>query len=123
LSEISDLRTETDTLNTIKKIESSFNVMLKSSDSYNPNFVKCVLEIALKHAKEFKLDIKSVNDACLNSLQQSLGIMLLEEYIILNENDLSHDEYSPPSSKRIKYDNESSQASQVFIYFSKISIK
>lgn len=87
--------------------------MLKSSDSYNPNFIKCVLEIALKHAKEFKLDIKSVSDACFNSLQQSLGIMLIEEYIILNENGHNHAEYSAPSSKRIKYTNETYE---VFFY-------
>ncbi len=117
MSEISFLKNENETKSLTEKIELNINNMLERSESYNPNFVKCLLEIALKHAKIFRIDIKTVSNASLNSLQQSLGIMLLEEYIILNENNRNSSsknfEFSPPKSKKIKYSSESLQKPEV----------
>ena len=83
--------------------------MLSSSDSNSPNFVACILEIGLKHAKNLRLDVNAISVACLNSLQQPLGIILLEEYLILNENDENNDSDSssgPPSVKRLKFSSD-----------------
>lgn len=61
------------------------------------------MEIALKHAKIFRLDANAISVVSLNSLQQPLGIILMEEYLALNEN--SSDEtpdQAAPAKKRIK---------------------
>ena len=56
--------------------------MLEKSESFNSNFVSCIIEIANKHSNDFQLDTKLISSACLNSLQQTIGIILIEEYII-----------------------------------------
>ena len=63
--------------------------MLNKSDTYNSNFIACILEIAIKHSKIFRLDLNSISTASLNSFQQSLGIILIEEYLILDELNLN----------------------------------
>ena len=87
--------------------------MLTSSESNSPNFIACILEIGLKHAKSLRLDISSVSMACLNSLQQPLGIILLEEYLILNEINENDETNAPPTTKRLKLSNEYENISQV----------
>ncbi len=84
------------------------------SDSYHPNFIACILEIALKHAKMFRLDVNSVSTACLNSFQQSLGIILIEEYLILNEIEGNFSDNQPPSAKKIKISNQLKEIPEVF---------
>jgi DNA-dependent protein kinase catalytic subunit len=123
LSEIFYLKDESEAKLTIKNIEANLNRMLTSSESYNPNFVACILEIALKHVKNFRLDISSISNACLNSLQQSLGIILIEEYIVQNENDKILDE--EPKLKKIKLSNnhvegDSTEESLLWIELAKL---
>ncbi len=74
--------------------------MLNSSEAYYPNFIGCLLEIGLKHSESFRLDANSISSACLNSLQQPIGIVLLEEYIIIDES--KNDADTPPISKKMK---------------------
>ena len=72
------------------KIEATLNAMLVSSSAStaaaadSTSFVKCVLEVALRHAARFRLDVAAIGTAALASMQQPVGILLLEEYIILN---------------------------------------
>ena len=73
--------------------------MLNKSELYSPHFIACLLEISLKNAKLFRLDLSSISTACLNSYQQPLGIILIEEYLILNE---LNDKIEQPSTKRLK---------------------
>ena len=73
-----------------KNIELNFNRIFTSSEAYSPNFIACLIEIAIKHAESIRLDSSAVGLACLNSLQQSFGIILLEEYLALNENGRSN---------------------------------
>lgn len=103
LSEITYLKDETESKVIVNSIEQNLNTMLSISDSYNPNFIACILEVSLKHADLFKLDSSCITNACLNSFQQSLGIVLIEEYLI----HFKSDSYSqPPSIKRFKPSNE-----------------
>ena len=113
LSEVSFLRADLETNKVIKNIEIHLNSMLTSSESNSSNFVACILEIGLKHAKSLRLDVSSVSTACLNSLQQPLGIILLEEYLILNEFNEKDDSSGPPSTKRLKFSNDCEDVSQV----------
>jgi DNA-dependent protein kinase catalytic subunit len=116
LYEVSFLKDESEAMSIIKSIEQNINLMLTSSDSYTPNFIACLLEIGLKHAKNFRLDVSSISSACLNSLQQPLGIILLEEYLILNET--NKNDSSPPSNKRIKYsDDAASEVNHSYIFY------
>ncbi len=87
--------------------------MLISSESNSPNFIACILEIGLKHAKSLRLDIAFVSMACLNSLQQPLGIILLEEYLILNEMNENDESNAPPTTKRLKYSKDFENSSLV----------
>jgi len=87
----------------IKQIQENLNLMLNKSDTYNSNFIACILEIAIKHSKIFRLDLNSISTASLNSFQQSLGIILIEEYLILDELNLNDaNESAGPSRKRLK---------------------
>ncbi len=107
LSEVFYLKDENEAQTTIKNIELNINSMLNSSESYNPNFIACILEIALKHVTKFRLDVIAISNACLNSLQQSLGIILIEEYIVLNEHGPIHPTDGQPRAKKIKLASES----------------
>ena len=106
LSEINFLKDENETNETKMAIQANLNNMLEKSDSYNANFVACIIEIGLKHSNDFQLDTKLISTACLNSLQQTLGIILIEEYII--ENETKQSTFSAPSAKRIKLSNSKS---------------
>ena len=117
MSEISYLKDETEAHLILKSIESNLNSMLNMSDSYLPNFIACILEIAYKHAKLFQLDSSSISTACMNSFQQSLGIVLIEEYLIINEVKAAEEEHVPPSIKRIKFSDEMQQISKAIKLF------
>ena len=104
LSEITYLKSENETKVAINSIEQNLNSMLSISESYDPNFIECILEISLKHANLFKVDISYITNACLNSFHQSVGIVLIEEYLILLESE--SDDSQQPSTKRFKPSNE-----------------
>ncbi|CAH1795603.1 unnamed protein product [Owenia fusiformis] len=65
-----------------EQIETSLNNMISTSIQYYPPFIGCVMDIAYNKAKKVKLDPSSVNTACLTSLQQPIGIILLEEMLL-----------------------------------------
>lgn len=71
------------------------------------------MEIALKHATSFRLEASSIGMACMNSLQQSFGVVLIEEYLALDANQKhqkisskSDDEEDAPVRKRIRLSDE-----------------
>ena len=112
MSEVSYLKDDSEAKIVVKNIQENLNSMLNASDSYNPNFVACILEIGVKHAKNCHLNIESISTACLNSLQQPLGIILIEEYLIENEIGFI-DDLLAPSSKKAKFSKEITNISQV----------
>jgi DNA-dependent protein kinase catalytic subunit len=109
MSEVSYLKDDVETQNIIDNVEKSFNIMLRMSEAYHANFVACVLEIALKHVALFRLDVSLVSTLCINSLQQPLGILLLEEYLVVSEQDPQwHQQKAdsrPPANKRLKIES------------------
>lgn len=101
------MKDDSESYSIIKEIETNLNSILASSDSYNPNLIACILQISVKHAKSFKLDPKLISTASLNSLQQPIGILLLEEYLILSENnDEGASESTQPKVKKMRMSNE-----------------
>ncbi|CAF0815340.1 unnamed protein product [Brachionus calyciflorus] len=101
LSELSYLKDDQEIDKIITNLTCYFNTMLNNSDSFNPNFISCILEIAIKNSKYIILEPSLITTACLNSLQQPLGIILLEEYLVNEEDSLE-----PSSNKKIRLDNK-----------------
>ena len=89
-------------------MESNLNNIFTTSDAYNPNLVACILEIGLKQARIFRLNGNAISIACQNSLQQPLGIILIEEYLAINENDsdTGGQIIAEQQTKRIKLDKD-----------------
>lgn len=115
MSEVTYLKDETEAQQTLRSIECYLNAMLSNSESFNPNFIACVLDIALKNVNKFRLDVSCISSACLNSLQQPLGIILIEEYIVQDEHGAGAcfvDEQ--PRMKRVKLiDDETSSKESI----------
>jgi DNA-dependent protein kinase catalytic subunit len=90
--------------------------MLDQSESYNANFVACIIEIANKHSSYFQLDTNLISTSCLNSLQQTLGIILIEEYIIKNKHTIE----AAPSAKRMKLSIKTTDEISLWIELAKL---
>lgn len=117
LSEISYLKNEQDCNNTFNELSQYINHMLAHSESYNSNFIACMLEICIKNPRLIKLKPNLVSSACLKSFRQPLGIVLLEEYIINFEENLE-----APLEKKMKLSphDSKSEASSLWIELVKL---
>ncbi|XP_058033644.1 DNA-dependent protein kinase catalytic subunit [Ahaetulla prasina] len=72
-----------------------FNHFLTTSVLYFPPFIACILEMTYLHKELLDLKYYSVSTSCLASLQQPVGILLLEQALI----ELSPVEQEPPSKR------------------------
>ncbi|NP_989989.4 DNA-dependent protein kinase catalytic subunit [Gallus gallus] len=66
----------------IQKLLKDFNHFLSTSVSYFPPFIACIQEISYKHRELLELDSANVSTSCLASLQQPVGILLLEHALM-----------------------------------------
>uniref|UniRef100_A0A8C3LKV0 DNA-dependent protein kinase catalytic subunit n=1 Tax=Chrysolophus pictus TaxID=9089 RepID=A0A8C3LKV0_CHRPC len=66
----------------IQKLLKDFNHFLSTSLSYFPPFIACIQEISYKHRELLELDSANVSTSCLASLQQPVGILLLEQALM-----------------------------------------
>uniref|UniRef100_A0A8B9M5W8 DNA-dependent protein kinase catalytic subunit n=1 Tax=Accipiter nisus TaxID=211598 RepID=A0A8B9M5W8_9AVES len=80
----------------IQKLLNNFNNFLSMSLSYFPPFIACIQEMSYRHRELLELDSANVSTSCLASLQQPVGILLLEHALMA----LSPAE--EPPSKRIR---------------------
>ncbi|XP_066575742.1 DNA-dependent protein kinase catalytic subunit isoform X2 [Amia ocellicauda] len=60
----------------------NMNSFLSKSTVYFPPFVTCVQDMSYQHRDLLKVDPGGVSSSCLASLQQPMGILLLEESLI-----------------------------------------
>ncbi|XP_045311337.1 DNA-dependent protein kinase catalytic subunit isoform X1 [Leopardus geoffroyi] len=65
-----------------QKLLQDFNHFLNSTFSFFPPFVSCIQEISCQHTDLLSLNPASVSAGCLASLQQPVGIRLLEEALL-----------------------------------------
>lgn len=103
----------------LHQIEKNLNHMLESSKYFNSNFIACLLEIAIKHSRNFQLNIGLVSAACLNSSQQSLGIVLLENYLIINgerKKPPKHDGASSSKKPKTSLKNDASRSEDLHLW-------
>ncbi|KAM8811045.1 DNA-dependent protein kinase catalytic subunit [Eudromia elegans] len=66
----------------IQKLLKDFNHFLSVSVSYFPPFIACIQEMSYQHRELLDLDAAAVSTSCLASLQQPVGILLLEHALI-----------------------------------------
>uniref|UniRef100_A0A8C0EHT4 DNA-dependent protein kinase catalytic subunit n=1 Tax=Bubo bubo TaxID=30461 RepID=A0A8C0EHT4_BUBBB len=62
-----------------QKLLNNFNNFLNMSLSYFPPFIACIQEMSYQHRELLELDSANVSTSCLASLQQPVGILLLEQ--------------------------------------------
>uniref|UniRef100_A0A2K5DLI5 DNA-dependent protein kinase catalytic subunit n=1 Tax=Aotus nancymaae TaxID=37293 RepID=A0A2K5DLI5_AOTNA len=65
-----------------QKLLQDFNRFLSTTFSFFPPFVSCIQDISCQHAALLSLDPAAVSASCLASLQQPVGIRLLEEALL-----------------------------------------
>ncbi|KFP72380.1 DNA-dependent protein kinase catalytic subunit, partial [Acanthisitta chloris] len=66
----------------VQKLLNDFNNVLSMSMSYFPPFIACIQEMSYQHRELLELDSANVSTSCLASLQQPVGILLLEHALM-----------------------------------------
>ncbi|XP_009101121.3 DNA-dependent protein kinase catalytic subunit isoform X1 [Serinus canaria] len=66
----------------VQKLLNDFNNFLSMSLSYFPPFIACIQEMSYQHRELLELDSANVSTSCLASLQQPMGILLLERALM-----------------------------------------
>ncbi|XP_075405763.1 DNA-dependent protein kinase catalytic subunit [Tenrec ecaudatus] len=95
LKEMDKFKTMSERNNVTKKLLQDFNNFLNTTYSFFPPFVSCVQEVSCQHPDLLCLDPGLVSASCLASLQQPVGILLLEEALL-------HLEPPEPLAKRAR---------------------
>ncbi|KAJ8280685.1 hypothetical protein GJAV_G00057750 [Gymnothorax javanicus] len=90
------------------------NNFLNKSTVYFPPFVSCVQEMCYQHKELLKVHPAGVSSSCLSSLQQPMGILLLEEAL--------GQDWSPaePAAKRPRPQKRSSPDTERWIHLAKL---
>ncbi|XP_036089192.1 DNA-dependent protein kinase catalytic subunit [Rousettus aegyptiacus] len=82
IKEMDKYKTMSEKNNITQKLLQDFNLFLNTTFSFFPPFVSCIQEISSQHTDLLSLDPASVSAGCLASLQQPVGIHLLEEALL-----------------------------------------
>uniref|UniRef100_A0A452TWS2 DNA-dependent protein kinase catalytic subunit n=1 Tax=Ursus maritimus TaxID=29073 RepID=A0A452TWS2_URSMA len=82
IKEMDKYKTVSEKNNITQKLLQDFNHFLNTTFYFFPPFVSCIQEISCQHTDLLSLDPASVSAGCLASLQQPVGIRLLEEALL-----------------------------------------
>ncbi|XP_065679642.1 DNA-dependent protein kinase catalytic subunit isoform X1 [Hydra vulgaris] len=82
------------------KIQNTLNIIMQSSIFYDSTFINAVETVCLKN-KEMNLEPQVVSSASIISLQQPIGILLIEKQLISLKNNIEE-----PKSKRLRADSQ-----------------
>ncbi|XP_044101560.1 DNA-dependent protein kinase catalytic subunit isoform X1 [Neovison vison] len=82
IKEMDKYKTKSEKNNITQKLLQDFNHFLNTTFSFFPPFVSCIQEISCQHTDLLSLDPASVSAGCLASLQQPVGVRLLEEALL-----------------------------------------
>ncbi|XP_062426360.1 DNA-dependent protein kinase catalytic subunit [Rhea pennata] len=96
LYEVDKFKTSSEKKIITQKLLKDFNHFLSMSLSYFPPFIACIQEMSYQHRELLELDSANVSTSCLASLQQPVGILLLEQALI------SLSPAEEPPSKRMR---------------------
>ncbi|KAM6458275.1 DNA-dependent protein kinase catalytic subunit isoform 2-T2 [Liasis olivaceus] len=95
LEEMKKSRSLAERNNIIQQLLHVFDQFLSTTVLYFPPFIACILEMTYQHKQLLGLTSSSVSTSCLASLQQPVGILLLEQALV----HLSPVEQQPPSKR------------------------
>ncbi|XP_066122188.1 DNA-dependent protein kinase catalytic subunit isoform X1 [Saccopteryx bilineata] len=95
IKEMDKYKTISEKNNITQKLLQDFNHFLNTTFSFFPPFISCIQEISSQHTDLLSLDPGAVSAGCLASLQQPVGIRLLEEA-------LSHLAPQEPPAKKFR---------------------
>ncbi|XP_024434002.2 DNA-dependent protein kinase catalytic subunit isoform X1 [Desmodus rotundus] len=82
VKEMDKYKTMSEKNNVTQKLLQDFSHFLNTTFYFFPPFVSCIQEISYQHTDLLSLDPASVSAGCLASLQQPVGIRLLEEALL-----------------------------------------
>uniref|UniRef100_A0A2K6EWI3 DNA-dependent protein kinase catalytic subunit n=1 Tax=Propithecus coquereli TaxID=379532 RepID=A0A2K6EWI3_PROCO len=82
LKEMDRFKTASEKNSITQKLLQDFNHFLNTTFSFFPPFVSCIQEISCQHAALLSLEPAVASAGCLASLQQPVGIRLLEEALL-----------------------------------------
>ncbi|XP_048576196.1 DNA-dependent protein kinase catalytic subunit isoform X3 [Nematostella vectensis] len=100
LSQMDEKLTEQDAEKTVTDIQGALDNIMTSSTQFYPPFISCIEDICY-HKSMLKLQPSSVSTASLASLQQPMGILLLEKQLLSQEAE-------PKSHKRMRTEHSPS---------------
>ncbi|XP_062986775.1 DNA-dependent protein kinase catalytic subunit [Elgaria multicarinata webbii] len=95
LEEMKKSKSQTEKDNAVQQLVQNFNYFLTTSVLYFPPFIACIQEMSYQHKELLDINSSSVSTSCLASLQQPVGILLLEQTLV----HLSPEEKEPPSKR------------------------
>ncbi|XP_027045855.1 DNA-dependent protein kinase catalytic subunit-like [Pocillopora damicornis] len=81
-SKIDEKLPEREAASVTSDLKSAMNHMLSSSTQFFPPFISSIQDICFHECKLSSVESASVSTACLTSLQQPIGIMLLEKQLL-----------------------------------------
>uniref|UniRef100_H3B272 DNA-dependent protein kinase catalytic subunit n=1 Tax=Latimeria chalumnae TaxID=7897 RepID=H3B272_LATCH len=82
LTEMEKSRSDSERKTILLELLGNFNGFLSNTTVYFPPFVTCIQDMSYQHAELLNLDPASVSASCLASLQQPMGVLLLEQGLI-----------------------------------------
>ncbi|MBN3311515.1 PRKDC kinase, partial [Atractosteus spatula] len=82
LAQMEGSKNEAEKRRITKELLQDMNHFLNKSTLYFPPFVTCVQDMSYQYKELLKVDPGAVSSSCLASLQQPMGILLLEESLI-----------------------------------------
>ncbi|XP_068717854.1 DNA-dependent protein kinase catalytic subunit-like isoform X1 [Montipora capricornis] len=85
-SQIEEKLSEREARNVTSDVKTAVNNMISSTTQFFPPFISSLQDICY-HEQKLSIDPTTVSTACLTSLQQPIGIMLLEKQLLQSEDD------------------------------------
>ncbi|XP_030070017.1 DNA-dependent protein kinase catalytic subunit [Microcaecilia unicolor] len=82
MKEMDKLKSSSEMKDITQKLLADFNRFLNITTSYFPPFVACIQDMSYHHTELLNLDPSNVSTSCLASLQQPVGILLLERSLM-----------------------------------------
>uniref|UniRef100_F6W6L3 DNA-dependent protein kinase catalytic subunit n=1 Tax=Monodelphis domestica TaxID=13616 RepID=F6W6L3_MONDO len=82
LKEVDKSRSSSEKRGVTDKLLLDLNYFLSSTMLFFPPFISCIQEMSYQHSELLSLDSSTVSTSCLASLQQPVGILLLEKALI-----------------------------------------
>ncbi|XP_042320371.1 DNA-dependent protein kinase catalytic subunit [Sceloporus undulatus] len=95
LEEMKNSKSQFEKNSVIQQLVQDFNHFLTATVLYFPPFIACIQEMSYQHKELLNLNASTVSTSCLASLQQPVGILLLEQALVY----LSPEEEEPPSKR------------------------